>query len=65
MRIKSIFILCFVVLLISGCTNNKKEKVESLPVLSEMQKKYVDEGWILKSKSSKDGELPSTYGVKQ
>ena len=44
MRIKSIYILCFVILLISGCANNKKEKVETSPVLSEIQKKYIDEG---------------------
>ena len=64
MRIKSIYILCFVILLISGCANNKKEKVETSPVLSEIQKKYIDEGWLLKSNSSMDGELPSSYGVK-
>lgn len=52
------------ILLISGCANNKKEKVETSPVLSEIQKKYIDEGWLLKSNSSMDGELPSSYGVK-
>ena len=40
MRIKTIFILCFALLLFSGCANNKKEKVETSPVLSEIQKKY-------------------------
>ena len=64
MRIKTIFILCFALLLFSGCANNKKEKVETSPVLSEIQKKYIDEGWLLKSDSSMDGELPSSYGVK-
>ena len=64
MRIKSIYILCFVILLISGCANNKKEKVETSAVLSEIQKKYIDEGWLLKSNNSMDGELPSSYGVK-
>ena len=47
MRIKTIFILCFALLLFSGCANNKKEKVETSPVLSEIQKKYIDEGWLL------------------
>lgn len=60
MRIKTIFILCFALLLFSGCANNKKEKVETSPVLSEIQKKYIDEGWLLKSDSSMDGELPSS-----
>ncbi len=56
--------LWFVLLLFSGCANNKKEKVETSPVLSEIQKKYIDEGWLLKSNSSMDGELPSSYGIK-
>lgn len=64
MRIKTIFILCFALLLFSGCANNKKRKGETSPVLSEIQKKYIDEGWLLKSNSSMDGELPSSYGVK-
>ena len=42
----------------------KKRKGETSPVLSEIQKKYIDEGWLLKSNSSMGGELPSSYGVK-
>ena len=57
MRIKTIFILCFALLLFSGCANNKKEKVETSPVLSEIQKKYIDEGWLLKSDSRMENYL--------
>lgn len=64
MRVKSIFALFFVILLCSGCTNSKKGRDKTIPELSEMQMKYIDEGWLLKSNSSMDGELPSSYGIK-
>lgn len=64
MRVKSFFALFFVILLCSGCTNSKKGRDKTIPELSEMQMKYIDEGWLLKSNSSMDGELPSSYGIK-
>lgn len=63
MRFKSILILSFAILLACECANSKKENIK-IPDLSETQKRYINEGWILKSNCCMDGELPSSYGVK-
>lgn len=38
MSLKSIFICCLEILLVSGCTGSSKEKVEKVFNLSEIQK---------------------------
>lgn len=53
--------LSIVIQFICGCTINNKDKTSDL---NEIQREYIEKGWILKSNCNMDGELPSTYGVK-